>query len=596
MDTQHAARMRANSAGAGRKRKHAGGAASSSKQQRRRRSGGAKAAKKRRRNELKEAPQLQQAAAAAVVVVQEPVNLDEVDLNGEDSPPLPPPPPPQQQQQQQQQQVEEEEDVAVAELEPGQEHASPEEEYEPELDPDDVYQPPQKQHSSKARTSSFTFAGGHPHKHHHHHHHRSKTLVEGRARRTPRRRRDFLNVDISDLNLSEDLLKCYDILSDLMNHPGAAPFNQPVDPIMLHIPDYFDVIKHPMDFSTIMEQLKSGVYHAPQEFYRHVRLVFGNAMRYNPLGHPIHTTAAAMLASFEARYRNMSAEIAQDQIDKKHMYENTLKQMQESVLLISSEIIRLKQCQEEEARVEAEAEAEAKAAAPEDAGDSGSSGSAVAAESNPGSAPPAQKVEGASPPGVGPARPTRAASAAAAHRTPARPMNYDEKRRLSARINGLPPDKLATVVMIIQDQIPALRRHTTALELEIDLDALDHDTLRKLERFVRGRVQPSSGHKPRSRGKVVAPPALASPTAEAVGAPAADRSVSVSVSDSSSESSSSSSEDEGPGGRGGAASSESSSSDSDTDALLLPKVPATVTPEPTVAQPQASGGPEKLLP
>jgi hypothetical protein len=28
-------------------------------------------------------------------------------------------------------------------------------------------------------------------------------------------------------------------------------FHKPVDPILLGIPDYFDIIKNPMDFSTI---------------------------------------------------------------------------------------------------------------------------------------------------------------------------------------------------------------------------------------------------------------------------------------------------------------------------------------------------------
>ena len=32
-------------------------------------------------------------------------------------------------------------------------------------------------------------------------------------------------------------------------------FHKPVDPVLLGIPDYFDIIKHPMDFATIKVKL-----------------------------------------------------------------------------------------------------------------------------------------------------------------------------------------------------------------------------------------------------------------------------------------------------------------------------------------------------
>lgn len=51
--------------------------------------------------------------------------------------------------------------------------------------------------------------------------------------------------------LSGSLLECYKLLKKVMNHQYAWPFNQPVDPIALGIPNYFDVIKEPMDLGTI---------------------------------------------------------------------------------------------------------------------------------------------------------------------------------------------------------------------------------------------------------------------------------------------------------------------------------------------------------
>ena len=46
------------------------------------------------------------------------------------------------------------------------------------------------------------------------------------------------------------------ILIPVMKHPQAWPFNEPVDPVRLNLPDYFDVIKNPMDLGTIKVQIR----------------------------------------------------------------------------------------------------------------------------------------------------------------------------------------------------------------------------------------------------------------------------------------------------------------------------------------------------
>jgi transcription initiation factor TFIID subunit 2 len=40
-------------------------------------------------------------------------------------------------------------------------------------------------------------------------------------------------------------------MRSLMKDPNAYLFNRPVDPIKDGVPDYFQVIEHPMDFGTI---------------------------------------------------------------------------------------------------------------------------------------------------------------------------------------------------------------------------------------------------------------------------------------------------------------------------------------------------------
>jgi len=74
-----------------------------------------------------------------------------------------------------------------------------------------------------------------------------------RAKRARRPKR--LDSYGGSVNLSWALKQCQTLLKSLMTHKFGWPFNQPVDPIALNIPDYFDVIKQPMDLGTIKVNL-----------------------------------------------------------------------------------------------------------------------------------------------------------------------------------------------------------------------------------------------------------------------------------------------------------------------------------------------------
>lgn len=63
--------------------------------------------------------------------------------------------------------------------------------------------------------------------------------------------------------------------------PESNPFRQPVDPTNLGIPDYFDIVKKPMDLSTIKRKLDTGMYQDPWEYVDDVWLMFDNAWLYN---------------------------------------------------------------------------------------------------------------------------------------------------------------------------------------------------------------------------------------------------------------------------------------------------------------------------
>ncbi|KAH7692026.1 bromodomain-containing protein 7/9 [Dioscorea alata] len=69
------------------------------------------------------------------------------------------------------------------------------------------------------------------------------------------------------------------ILDRLQKKDTYGVFSEPVDPEEL--PDYHEIIAHPMDFSTVRERLSSGAYQNLEQFESDVFLISSNAMTYN---------------------------------------------------------------------------------------------------------------------------------------------------------------------------------------------------------------------------------------------------------------------------------------------------------------------------
>ena len=71
------------------------------------------------------------------------------------------------------------------------------------------------------------------------------------------------------------------MLNKLFKHKHAWLFKDPVDPEALGIPDYFKVVKNPMDFSTIKSKLQGNKYLRIEDFIEDVNLTFDNCFLYN---------------------------------------------------------------------------------------------------------------------------------------------------------------------------------------------------------------------------------------------------------------------------------------------------------------------------
>ena len=91
------------------------------------------------------------------------------------------------------------------------------------------------------------------------------------------------------------------LVLSLKAQPAAYPFNRPVDPEALGLSDYRTICPAPMDLGTVAARLQNRGYARPRDVVADVRLVFRNASRYNPPGHPVHESARTLLHHFERK-------------------------------------------------------------------------------------------------------------------------------------------------------------------------------------------------------------------------------------------------------------------------------------------------------
>ncbi|KAJ8428040.1 hypothetical protein Cgig2_007617 [Carnegiea gigantea] len=102
---------------------------------------------------------------------------------------------------------------------------------------------------------------------------------------------------------------CKVILGKLLKHRVAFPFKKPVNPVELCIPDYFDIIKNPMDLGTIKQKLDDNKYRDSEEFESDVRLTFSNAMRYNPPENSVYKYAKELVTFFDHLWKPVKSKM-----------------------------------------------------------------------------------------------------------------------------------------------------------------------------------------------------------------------------------------------------------------------------------------------
>ncbi|XP_077087940.1 bromodomain-containing protein 3b isoform X9 [Siphateles boraxobius] len=328
--------------------------------------------------------------------------------------------------------------------------------------------------------------------------------------------------------LNDHLKYCDTILKEMLSKKHAAyawPFYKPVDAEALELHDYHEIIKQPMDLSSVKKKMDSREYQDAQSFAADIRLMFSNCYKYNPPDHEVVAMARKLQDVFEMKFAKMpdepaepssptavsatavvskstgssesSADSSSSSSDSEEERATRLAELQEQLKAVHEQLAALSQGpvskpkkkkekkEKEKKKKDKEKDKEKNKVKVED--------DKKAKSTQPNKQTQQKKTSARKPNSTSTTRqPKKGGKPGAANyesdEEESLPMSYDEKRQLSLDINRLPGEKLGRVVHIIQSREPSLR-DSNPDEIEIDFETLKPSTLRELERYVKSCLQ-----------------------------------------------------------------------------------------------------------
>ncbi|KAH9385750.1 uncharacterized protein NEMAJ01_0646 [Nematocida major] len=111
----------------------------------------------------------------------------------------------------------------------------------------------------------------------------------------------------------EEREKCLDALGEISKSKHRRinwPFLEPVDESL--VPNYYALIKHPMDISTMKKKLVSGKYQGTDEFVRDFDIMISNCHTFNTEGTEVYVCATKLDALFKQIFMDKKKKKAGD--------------------------------------------------------------------------------------------------------------------------------------------------------------------------------------------------------------------------------------------------------------------------------------------
>jgi bromodomain-containing factor 1 len=109
---------------------------------------------------------------------------------------------------------------------------------------------------------------------------------------------------------------CSNTLKALKKNKSSGPFLEPVDPVKFNIPTYPDIVKKPMDLSTVQAKLGTHQYNTVDEFVSDVRLIFSNCYLFNGQDAPVSLMAAELEKAFDRAVYKMPPSVEPTVVSK----------------------------------------------------------------------------------------------------------------------------------------------------------------------------------------------------------------------------------------------------------------------------------------
>ena len=108
---------------------------------------------------------------------------------------------------------------------------------------------------------------------------------------------------------------CLEIIKELLtkkHREYAWPFYEPVS--TQQYPDYLEIIKKPIDLTTIKTKIETGQYKTVKPFVKDFRLMITNCLRYNKPEAPVIEQARKVRDYFEYRYAKIPEEFLREKM------------------------------------------------------------------------------------------------------------------------------------------------------------------------------------------------------------------------------------------------------------------------------------------
>ena len=240
----------------------------------------------------------------------------------------------------------------------------------------------------------------------------------------------------------------------------------------LDIPDYLTIVKEPMDFGTIATQIENHVVQSKDDFAAAVRLVFDNAFKYNKPGDDVCVLAQRV------RRRHVMAKTLSDLFEKDYMQINRRifeLEPEPASPVYSNKVPK-------HASVSKPKPRSAKSKAAKSAkGKKSASHHSAADNKYEDMVSTVMMLQNKVKMMEEQLKGIKSDEEEAVDDN--RPMTVEEKKSLSLEINQLSGADLAGIVNIIRENVPADSMQQE--DIEIDLDTMPNEVLRKMEQFIR---------------------------------------------------------------------------------------------------------------